>query len=438
MKKVIRLFSILIVVVALLNVYSYFVAYTVMSGNKFKSISEPFKQFIFFPKTAIDVFSSNELKGIPPTFGNPGKSKFEEFNKLNYDLYGLNAFYNVDEGSWDVKLFNFRNDSLAHQWKLKRDVFTYVKRKFRNSEPRGCILLPNRSLILTSDETKNLYRLDKNSDLVWHNKDKIYHHAINLDADTNIWACSGALRAFKDNRKPKRFYYRDDFITKIDFKTGKLLFDKSVSDIFIENGYKNFVYGFSNEVSGKSHFDPLHLNDIQPILKDGPYWKKGDLLLSLRNRSLIVLYRPKTNKILRLIYGPLLHQHDVDIQSDSTITVFNNNITGVGVRHAVKGWGAKDTIDHSILYSEIISYNMADSSFTILLKDQFLKERISTWTEGLHHINSKGDVYIESQNSGKCYLLNNESVLLKKRFDASIEGMFERPHWLRVYEDINF
>ena len=47
--------------------------------------------------------------------------------------------------------------------------------------------------------------------------------------------------------------------------------------------------------------DGLHLNDIQPALTDSPYWKKGDLFLSLRHKSLILLYRPSTGKIIWMI-----------------------------------------------------------------------------------------------------------------------------------------
>ena len=46
--------------------------------------------------------------------------------------------------------------------------------------------------------------------------------------------------------------------------------------------------------------DPTHLNDIQPVLKDGPYFKKGDLFLSLKFLSMVILYRPETNKIIKV------------------------------------------------------------------------------------------------------------------------------------------
>ena len=76
---------------------------------------------------------------------------------------------------------------------------------------------------------------------------------------------------------------------------------------------------------GEFEYDRIHLNDIEPILKDGPFWKKGDVFLSIRDQSMIVLFRPTTNKILNVIQGPFNMQHDIDIISDEEIMFFNNN-----------------------------------------------------------------------------------------------------------------
>ena len=35
-------------------------------------------------------------------------------------------------------------------------------------------------------------------------------------------------------------------------------------------------------------------------------------------------YRPATGEVVELIEGPFISQHDVDIESDSTIIFFNN------------------------------------------------------------------------------------------------------------------
>ena len=47
--------------------------------------------------------------------------------------------------------------------------------------------------------------------------------------------------------------------------------------------------------------EPIHLNDIEPVLKDGKFWKKGDLFLSSRSQSAIIHYRPKLNKVVNYL-----------------------------------------------------------------------------------------------------------------------------------------
>ena len=56
---------------------------------------------------------------------------------------------------------------------------------------------------------------------------------------------------------------------------------------------------------------------------DGKFWKSGDVFLSLRNQSMILLYRPSTNKIIWKGTGPFFRQHDVDVLNDHKISIFN-------------------------------------------------------------------------------------------------------------------
>ena len=64
---------------------------------------------------------------------------------------------------------------------------------------------------------------------------------------------------------------------------GKLLMNRSVSQILIDNGLEHLVFwgtGYYN--------DPIHLNDVEPVRNNGPYWRKGDLFLSLRSPSTVI------------------------------------------------------------------------------------------------------------------------------------------------------
>ena len=47
-----------------------------------------------------------------------------------------------------------------------------------------------------------------------------------------------------------------------------MIFKKSVSAILLENN-------IFNDSDIYMSTDPIHLNDIQPVYEDGPFWKKG-------------------------------------------------------------------------------------------------------------------------------------------------------------------
>ena len=145
------------------------------------------------------------------------------------------------------------------------------------------------------------------------------------DAEGNIWAPSvidpsGFLpHILRD--------YKDDAITEIS-PNGKILYIRSVAQILVDNGYRALLLGV-----GPYEKDLLHLNEIQPALTSGKYWIKGDLLVSLRNRSTIFLYRHATNKILWLRTGPWLNQHDADFIDSSRISIFGNNMVRIFGEH---------------------------------------------------------------------------------------------------------
>lgn len=436
MKRLLKILSLLILSLAFLCVFAASVRHVVLGKTKLGIFSQPLKNFASFPNTVKMVLSSNEILGISPTFATKSAA-LKEINNLDYDIYGINAFYNIDKKLWNIKLFNFKDDSAIYTWELhKKDFVKRAERRFESSRPKNPLLLPDRSLVVMSAESDNLYKLDKDSRIIWHNSDRNFHHSINLSLDSNIWVCTSKHRPFKYGKPANIFCFRDDYVTKISLQTGEIMYDKSVSDIFTENGYANFVYGFSNGQS-KLEGDPFHLNDIEPVFKDGPFWKKGDLFLSLRHKSLIIHYRPSTNKIIRLIYGPFLRQHDVDIISDREISIFNNNSTSIG-------WGVgekpinHEEIQNELIYSEILIYNYEDSTYRTYLKDHFVRENIFSSSEGLCHFLNKRDVFVESQNDAILYIMNENEIILKKQYETDMDNRVHVPNWVRLYENVNF
>lgn len=436
MKKLFRIFSLVVLIITFLSLYGFSVRYVTVGGERLGIMTRPLIYFSSFPYMALTVLKSNEVRGIPPTY-EPKDRSFEEFNDLEYDLYAINSFYNTDKDDWDLKLFNLMNDSVIHSWHLCKENYNKTsRRKFENSRPSGGLMLPDRSIIAYLGLTKNLYRLNRNSEIQWHNTDKIFHHSMELAIDGNIWICTSEDRHFKLARNNGYGSFIDDCITKINRHTGEILYHKSVTDILIENGYKSMVYGFTNTDDPSSQSDPLHLNDIQPVYEEGPHWKKGDLFLSLRHKSLVIHYRPGSNRIIRLLQGPFLLQHDVDIVSDSEIAIFNNNSTNIGEFDGINSSTAE--VSDKLLFSELIIFNYRDSSYRKHLEHQFVKENIFSRTEGKYDFLSTGDVYVESQNDSKIYIMNDQEVVLKKQLDTPRKDRVYMLNLLRIYENIDF
>ena len=124
-------------------------------------------------------------------------------------------------------------------------------------------------------------------------------------------------------------YHIKEFTDTAIFKfnaDGEILYRKSVLEILIENHILPTNFAFSAAYDGI--LNPIHLNDIQPALSDTKYWNRGDLFLSIKNQSAIVQYRPDTNQVISYLVGPFARQHDVDIISDTEISIFNNNNLG--------------------------------------------------------------------------------------------------------------
>ncbi len=440
-KNIAKGLSILVLFFFALSYYSYFVYNAALEGKNSSFIAHHLTNFANYPKRIAEVLESTELAGVPATFMKMDPS-FKEISKLPYDLYAVNSFWNIDSKKWDIKLFNLRNDSVLYKWELAKDGldFSTTYYNFANAVPRYCIIFPDKSIIVSTDEASNMMRLDAQSKPIWINHQLIYHHSFNLDADSNIWACTSDLRV--DEKMPVKairnidgsvYRYKEDYITQVDQHTGKILFHKGVAQLLMDNHYNNFVYGFSDP--DKNTHEPIHLNDVRPTLSDSKYWKKGDVLISVRHRSLIILYRPSTNKIIRLIFGSFVNQHDVEIISDSTISIFNNNLIHF------EG-DSLDTyyneINDSLHSSEVLIYNFKDSTFKSIFKPYFIKEKIWTETQGIQRVLKNGDLFVEAQNQGKLFVLSNKGTLMRKMLPSPISGYAYHPNWIRVYEKLPY
>ena len=362
---------------------------------------------------------------LPILTKHKNKKRFEQFipNKRNallvlprydhslsrsvVDIVDLNNFEVLHTYKHDIAAMN---DQVTNTKEFPRIKIDSLPIRFIYQHP---LILKDGSLTSIYGPS---YKIDFCSNLKWTNDEEAFHHSTMLDYEGNILIPGSMNPKSKYVKKYSLKNYADDSIIKIN-KDGEILYNKSVTEILIENNIVSNNFALNSYVSLNEQ-DPIHLNDIEPALSDTQYWKKGDVFLSLRLQSSIIHYRPSTNKVINYIIGPFAQQHDVDIISDKEISIFNNN---------------NFFVDNE--YSEVVIYNFETKKFRTLFNDQLQKENFKTHSEGLSHIFNDGALMVEEQNHGRIILFNNQGEKEWEFVNKDKNGNIGFISWSRVIED---
>ena len=403
------------------------VKYHYDGGNKFQLLQKTVMLITSVPiniRLMIKYRSVNlrEIINKPPSLiKHKDKKRFEQFipNKRNallvlprydqsisrsvVDIVDLNNFKVIHTYKHDISEINDQVTNTEDFPKIKIDNAPI---RFEYNHP---LLFSDGSLVGDGDWSP-LYKINFCSNLEWINDEEKFHHSKMLDHEGNIWVPGHIKPKSQYVKKYSLKNYEDISIIKIN-TDGKILFNKSVIEILIENNIAINQYKIDQS-------NPIHLNDIEPALSDTQYWKKGDVFLSLKNQSSIIHYRPNTNKVINYISGPFSEQHDPDIISDKEISIFNNNNFLVNNEH-----------------SEVVIYNYETKRFRKLFNDQFKKNNIKTITMGLSHIFKDGSLMVEEQNHGRIILFNNKGEKEWEFVNIDKNGEIGTVRWSRIIED---
>lgn len=377
-----------------------------VSEKKFGKISQ-FALFLAEIPTQIrNLTLSNDLEvkdRFPSLDGFKGKFNLQESYLLLSRYDG-----NLKEGI--VELVDLKNFEVIHTWNVDINKFNDLvgyENEFKNLRRDGNNarstyhhpqLLEDGSLIFHNNSPIRI--IDACSNLVTQYTNDMYHHSIEVDIKGNFWTSSflypQTLSANKIGRDiVSEGGYRDDAIVYLS-PNGKIIYEKSISEIFIENNLEYLLFAV-----GDMNFnnDPIHINDIQPVDIKSKFWEKGDLFLSLRHQSMILLYRPSTNKILWKGTGPFFHQHDVNILDDHRISIFNNNS-----KNFVDG----DKVDG---HNNVIIYDFKEKKYTTYLEKSLIDNEVRTITVGKSQILNNGDLFVEETNYGRSLYFNSDGSL---------------------------
>lgn len=320
--------------------------------------------------------------------------------------YLLVSSWDNESGQSLVKLVRIKDGKTLHKWKVDIDQINKDFNQFKTYNKQNDLtkettylqhpwLNPDGSLVFAAG---GVYKVDKNSKYIWKNADNC-HHSIEKDTDGNFWMCG----INKSDRNAEKYQIRDESIKKIDGTTGKILFEKSVYEILMENGYSRGIFFINPFQSTESKYlDYSHLNDLQPVLSDSKYWKKGDLFISLRHQNLVFLYRPSSNKIIWSQNGPWLRQHDIDILDSSRISIFGNNVLDAKFDNQ-----KKSLIDgHNVEYIFDFSTRKSTTPYNKIL----LQLQVGTYTEGHSKILENQKIFIEESNHGRLIFGTRDKV----------------------------
>jgi hypothetical protein len=330
------------------------------------------------------------------------------------DLVDLRTFETVY--SWNPSLENIRDAIDSHH------VEFFVREKKhriydKTSQPGHPFLFEDGSLSFSG--TGPLVKISRCSDASWILQEDLFHHSVEQAIDGSMWVPSKIYPHSFDvalvGSAPDSF--SDDAITQIS-ADGKILFQKSVAQILIDHGYKHLVFSIGETFEFVT--DPIHLNDIQPVDFDGPYWLKGDVFLSLRNQSMLMLYRPKRDEIVWLSTGHTSGQHDIDILDDHRISVFDNNVYKTVGGHKVDGTNL------------LKIYNFETNTFSNYQSEVFEKNDIRTGTEGRAQIRGDGGLYIEETNHGRTMYFTAGGEIQWQYVNRGEDGHVYQTHWSRL------
>jgi hypothetical protein len=388
-------------------------------------ISKPAAYISRIPEKALRELFNTDLIINDPLKGKRNFYNQDGFNGTpnSSESYMLLSRYDGDLQEGIVELVDLRSFKILHTWNpdlddfndlVKQvDEFRYLKKD--KKDKKTTLMHPN----LTSDGgllfgwEQPLRKINSCSALTFQNSHNMIHHSIETDIDGNIWVPSWlqpqSLKNVGNN-------YQDDAIVKFS-ADGEILYEKSVSQILVDNGFEYLLFSVGDRAFV---IDPIHLNDIQPVNYDGKFWKKGDVFLSLRHQSMVLLYRPSTNKIIWKGTGPFFHQHDVNILDDHRISIFNNN--------------SKDFIDGDVVdgHNEVIIYNFKTNKYSSYLEESLVSNDVRTITEGRSNILDNKDLFIEESNAGRTLYFNADGSLRWTHVNLADDGNVYRLGWSRI------
>ncbi|MDD5173961.1 MAG: arylsulfotransferase family protein [Candidatus Omnitrophica bacterium] len=246
---------------------------------------------------------------------------------------GLNLVVSITGDKENSIVVMDLNGKVIHRWivdwfKIWPDAKHVPKASLPKSLPgtsvHGIVLMDNGDLIFNF-ERLGLVRMDIRGRVIWRLPYRT-HHSVFKDDDGNLWVCGFKEHLVPDARFPGFSPpFHEDTILVVS-PEGVIIQEWSVPEILRKNDLAGLLY-MPSAVASNTSLDRLHLNDVEPFpanLKEG-FFKKGDVLVSLRNINTVFVFNRESQKIGFIMTGKFVKQHDPNFIDGNSFSLFDNN-----------------------------------------------------------------------------------------------------------------
>lgn len=189
----------------------------------------------------------------------------------------------------------------------------------------GVMIAENGDLVFNL-ERAGLFRLDACGHVRWK-LPRMTHHALFRDEDGNFWVPDLKKGKMHDPRLPGYVDGANDYMLLKVSPDGKIMKEWRVFDLLLNNGLESYLY-ITSQDNDDAHMsgDTLHMNDAEvfPRSLAPGLFRPGDVMISLRNINMVLVFDPATGKARHIFNGPFIRQHDPDFVDGDSISVFDN------------------------------------------------------------------------------------------------------------------
>jgi hypothetical protein len=194
---------------------------------------------------------------------------------------------------------------------------------------RKAVMYPNGDLLVIYDGVgvtpggHGLARIDKDSRLLWKFSDAA-HHDVQVDDAGNIYTLTYGFRTERvEGYKVMEPPMLVDDVVILD-PQGNEKKRINVVDAINNSSWRLAFYLVTPNAKG----DYFHTNSVHPISAEAAraldFAEAGDILISLRELSAIMIIDPETSLVKWVMRGPWVGQHDAEALANGNMLIFDN------------------------------------------------------------------------------------------------------------------